>query len=544
MVVSAVTSYAVPTDENNKATELKLSLTYLGNSRQHGCHMRAFWSSTVSFFLAFMGWFALAPIAIDVATSIKICENQIYNPVLHPKRVAFMKYKTVDEKKPYCSYGQIKQNDKVTGCKPVPSTGGTLPQYNAKLLPKCVCTPGTHCADTLTYSAIGSVGVTIFVRVALGTLLERFGPINVQSCLMTFGAVWVGLGAVIWSDYSFIIIRTFIGCAGATFVTNQFWCSLMFAPRIVGTANATAAGWGNLGGGVTQIFIMWVLVKPFEAFGMDRNAAWRTAMLVPPAMFLTIAALMKLKCQDTPTAMRFSTADTGKVSKASMWDYVECLKDFRVVVMIFQYSACFGTELAMNARLATHFRTYFEMKSGQAAVLAGCFGLMNLFARSMGGVLSDTLYKKMGFPGRLWAQWLSLFGEGIMLFIFGCIDSDKPWYVALIVLIFFSLFVQSAEGTSYGIVPFMNPKQLACVSALVGAGGNLGAVIALWCFYKPLGPIDTLLPFKVHAAYVLFWAMCNVCYVWEDKGSMWSRGSGEQQPKEMEEVKKVEEASC
>ena len=33
------------------------------------------------------------------------------------------------------------------------------------------------------------------------------------------------------------------------------------------------------------------------------------------------------------------------------------LKDVRVVVMIFQYSACFGTELAMNNQLATHFRT-------------------------------------------------------------------------------------------------------------------------------------------------------------------------------------------
>ena len=42
------------------------------------------------------------------------------------------------------------------------------------------------------------------------------------------------------------------------------------------------------------------------------------------------------------------------------------------------------------------------------------------------------------------------------------------------------------KGTSYGIVPFMNRTQLAVVSALVGAGGNLGAVIAGFCFYKPI----------------------------------------------------------
>merc|ERR1712154_235155 len=78
------------------------------------------------------------------------------------------------------------------------------------------------------------------------------------------------------------------------------------------------------------------------------------------------------------------------------------------------------------------------------------------------------------------------------------------------------------EGTSYGIVPFMNPKQLACTSALVGAGGNLGAVIALWGFYKPLGPTDTLLPFKVHGAYVIFWALTSPAFYWKDKGGMFS----------------------
>ena len=248
-------------------------------------------------------------------------------------------------------------------------------------------------------------------------------------------------------------------------------------------------------------------------------------MIVPAVLFVLCAVSLKLFCWDTPTAKRYLVSETGKKKDASLMDYVEVLKDFRVVVMIFQYSACFGTELAMNAKLATHFRTYFQMQSGDAAVLAGCFGLMNLFARSLGGISSDLAFAKIGFQGRIWVQFIALFGEAIMLFAFACVDNTQPWYVALIVLIFFSLFVQMAEGTSYGIVPFMNPEQLAVVSALVGAGGNLGAVIALWCIYKPLGSENELLPFKVHAGYVMFWALMNVVYYWPDKGGMFCRPS-------------------
>merc|ERR1719329_1944260 len=229
---------------------------------------------------------------------------------------------------------------------------------------------------------------------------------------------------------------------------------------------------------------------------------------------------MKLLCWDTPTSKRFTTADTGKPGGASLWDYVECCKDIRVVVMIFQYSACFGTELAMNNQLATHFRTYFQMKATDAGLLASSFGGMNLFARSLGGISSDLLFAKFGFTGRLWAQFLALFFEAIFLFAFGCVNNEQKWYTALSVLICFSVFVQMAEGTSYGIVPFMNPKQLAIISACVGAGGNLGAVIAGKCFYAPID--DELLPFKIHAGYVMFWALLSPVYYWPHLGGMFS----------------------
>lgn len=48
-----------------------------GQDSGHGARIGAFWSSTISFFLALVGWFALAPITIDVAYSIFICESQV-----------------------------------------------------------------------------------------------------------------------------------------------------------------------------------------------------------------------------------------------------------------------------------------------------------------------------------------------------------------------------------------------------------------------------------------------------------------------------------
>ena len=48
------------------------------------------------------------------------------------------------------------------------------------------------------------------------------------------------------SFWSLCIVRFCIGFGGAAFVVTQYWTTTMFANNIVGTANATTAGWGNL----------------------------------------------------------------------------------------------------------------------------------------------------------------------------------------------------------------------------------------------------------------------------------------------------------
>jgi len=59
------------------------------------------------------------------------------------------------------------------------------------------------------------------------------------------------------------------------------------------------------------------------------------------------------------------------------------------------------------------------------------------------------------------------------------------------------------------------------VSALVGAGGNAGAVFAGFAFYKQDWD-DTLTPFKLHALYVIVTALMNPAYYWPHLGGMFS----------------------
>ena len=44
-------------------------------------------------------------------------------------------------------------------------------------------------------------------------------------------------------------------------------------------------------------------------------------------------------------------------------------------------------------------------------------------------------------------------------------------------MVFFSLFVQGSEGSTFAIVPYVLPRKVGVVAGLVGAGGNAGAMI-------------------------------------------------------------------
>src|SRR3954462_4599391 len=127
---------------------------------------------------------------------------------------------------------------------------------------------------------MASVAMTVLVRALMGYLCDRFGPRRTYAVLLVMGSLPVMAVGLAHDYQSFLLFRLGIGAIGAGFVITQYHTSVMFAPNVVGTANAAAAGWGNLGGGVTQM-VMPLLFAGFVALGASNLLGWRMAMFVP-----------------------------------------------------------------------------------------------------------------------------------------------------------------------------------------------------------------------------------------------------------------------
>lgn len=329
---------------------------------------------------------------------------------------------------------------------------------------------------------ISSVAITIFARLAIGWILDKIGPRITYTYLLILGAIPVMLIGLSNSYETFLIFRLAIGAIGASFVITQYHTSVMFAPNVVGTANATSAGWGNLGGGVTQM-VMPLIFALFVSLGYLDKEAWRYAMVFPGLAMVVCGILYYKYTTDLPEGNFKDLAKTNPdfltKKKESKGAFKKAIKDHRVWALFFIYGACFGVELTINNIAAIYYHDYFQLDIKTAGLIAGLFGLMNLFARSMGGFFGDRAGIKFGLKGRVWLMGGVLFFEGISLLFF----SQMTWLpLAIGSMIIFSLFVQMAEGATYSVVPFINKKAIGAVSGIVGAGGNAGAVMAGFLF--------------------------------------------------------------
>jgi len=325
---------------------------------------------------------------------------------------------------------------------------------------------------------IAAVAITILVRMLVGPLCDRFGPRKTYTALLVLGAIPV-LGVAAAQSYeSFLLFRLGIGAIGASFVITQYHTSVMFAPKVVGTANAASAGWGNSGGGVAQA-LMPLLMGAVIMMGVNQTMGWRVALLVPGVMMLLTAIAYWKLTQDCPEGnfaeLRAAGVPFESNNKGGWASFFEACRNYRAWLLFITYGACFGIELFIHNTAATYYVDRFHLSLAQAGMAAGSFGLLALFARALGGFISDKMAARGDLNSRVTLLTVLMVGEGLGLLWFANAGNVS---LAIVAMLSFGLCTHMACGATYALVPFVNKKALGGVAGIVGAGGNVGAVLA------------------------------------------------------------------
>jgi len=329
-------------------------------------------------------------------------------------------------------------------------------------------------------SAIAAVAITVLVRIFIGRLCDRIGPRRAYTWLLVLGSLPVMCIGLAHDYRTFLVFRLAIGAIGASFVITQFHTSVMFAPNIVGTANATVGGWGNLGGGVTQ-FAMPLLVGVFMSYGAGTWWSWRLAMVVAGLALLLTGAAYYFLTQDTADgdwkALRRQGAFAGTPGAPNA--FRQACVDPRVWSLAILYASSFGVELTVDNFAALYYTDNFHLSLQMAGIVASMFGMMNLFARALGGIVSDRCSRRWGLRGRALLLASTIAAEGLAMMLFSRMNLLP---LAIASMMFMGLFVKMSNGANYSVVPFINKRALGGVAGIVGAGGNAGAVFAGFLF--------------------------------------------------------------
>ena len=391
-------------------------------------------------------------------------------------------------------------------------------------------------SDDLRLFAIANVALTIPARILVGMALDRFGPRRVFSVLMVAMSVPALVFAFGTSKEQLLMARLILSSIGASFVVGIHMVALWFKPRNIGFAEGLYAGWGNFGsaaaamtlptialslyGGdngwryaiATSGLVMaaygvfyWFAItdgptadthrKPRKASALEVSS-WGDLVLliiftIPLIGVLSILVwrVQNMGYLDAMTAGFLYAA----IATAVIYQVVQILRvnipilrqgvpeDDRypfksVVALNATYFANFGAELAVVSMLPMFFELTWGLGAAAAGAIAASFAFVNLFARPMGGLVSDR------FGNRRFVMLAYMFGIGIGFVLMGLLDSTWPLFVAIIFTIFCSFFVQGAEGATFGILPSIKRRLTGQISGMAGAYGNVGAVFYLFIY--------------------------------------------------------------
>ena len=378
-----------------------------------------------------------------------------------------------------------------------------------------------------------NVAMTIPARIVVGMLVDRYGPrIMYMSILVLGGLISI---AFAWSDSyeKLAILRFLSGFIGAGFVVGIRMIGEWFPAKQTGIAQGIYGGWGNFGSAGAALTLPFIAANLGDANGwryaltiasivaigygliyymIVRNTPKGSTYFKPKktgAMEVTsgkdlvlyilmniplFLALAVLTWKLSPAKMGLinSTATYAiyaaliAVYAVQVWkiwhinshilkDPVPQMQRYKfkqVAILDWAYLVTFGTELAVVSMLAMFYVSWFEIPKVTAALLAGIYPFINLFARPGGGWISDKIGRKL----TLIIVFAGITGSFLAL---GMVSKDWPVSLVVGMTIIGGIFSKAGSGAVYAMVPLIQRRMTGQIAGMAGAFGNVGAVIFL-----------------------------------------------------------------
>ncbi len=416
--------------------------------------------------------------------------------------------------------------------------------------------------DDIRLFAIANVALTIPARIIVGMALDRYGPRRVFSVLMVLMSLPTLVFAFGDTKEQLFISRLVLSSVGASFVVGIHMTALWFKPRDIGFAEGFYAGWGNFGSAVAAMTLptialtlyggddgwRWAVAMSGVIMGIygifywfaitdgpcaDSHRKPRKAMALEVSSYkdLILLLLFTVPMIGVLAILVYRIQTTGYIDSLTaaacylaigtviIYQLVQVLRvnlpllkkgvpaDDRypfksVAALNTTYFANFGAELAVVSMLPMFFEETWGLSAAAAGLIAASFAFVNLFARPMGGLVSDRL------GNRRFVMLAYMLGIAIGFALMGLLDSRWPLVVAVAITILCSFFVQGAEGATFGIIPSIKRRLTGQISGMAGAYGNVGAVFYLFIFLF-VSPSQFFL--LIAAGAFISWV---VCYFW------------------------------
>jgi NNP family nitrate/nitrite transporter-like MFS transporter len=266
-----------------------------------------------------------------------------------------------------------------------------------------------------------------------------------------------------------------------------------------------------------------LMLMNIPLIGILMVLAWRlkkVGFLTPSAYGIVLLALVGLYAYQ---AYNCWSVNQDLLSGRRTYPPEDRYQFSQVALLELTYIVNFGSELAVVSMLPAFFELTFGLGKQAAGMIAASYAFMNLMSRPGGGLISD----RMG--SRRHTMSFLLLGMGIGYLMMSTVTGG--WWLPLAVLLTMacSFFVQAAEGSTFAMVPLVKRRITGQVAGNVGAYGNVGAVAYLTIYsLLPEGVLGDRIFFQVLGIAGVTVAFLCFFFLKEPRGSFSEFHEGEE----------------